>query len=174
MGYPFPWPPYLGDAPVFPPGANLTARTTITNTFTAATKNYNTFQITDNLLKSMLEIAIKHPYLAGINSSILGFGTRTLQDIFLHLYQLYSRISLSSLKANTNKLNTPLPPHLPTALIFRQIEDCQLFATAGGTPFTLAQLVKAAETLVLATGRYPQAYREGLNKPTADKTFNKL
>ena len=119
----------------------------------------------------MLENVIEHPYLAGIHSSILGFGTRTLQDIFLPLYQLYGHIIPESLKTNTNKLNTPLLPHLPITLIFRQIKDCQRFATAGGTPFTPAQLVKAAETLVIATGRYPKAYREWLNKATVDKTF---
>ena len=115
----------------------------------------------------MLENAIEHPYLAGIHSSILGFGARSLQDIFLHLYQSYGRISPSSLKANTDKLNTPIPPHLPIALIFRQIEDSKRFATAGGAPFNPAQLVKAAETLVLPTGRYQQAYREWLNKPNS-------
>ena len=112
----------------------------------------------------MLDNAIEHPYLAGIHSFILGFGARTLQDIFLHLYQSYGRISPVSLKANTDKLNKPIPSHLPIALIFWQIKDCQRFATAGGTPFTPAQLVKAAKTLVLETGSYPQAYRKWLNK----------
>ena len=122
VGAPFPGPPYPGDAPVFPTGTNLTAITTITNSFNALMKNYNTTQTTENLLKIMLENAIEHPYLSGIHSSIIGFGARKLQDIFLHLYQSYGRISPASLKANTDKLNTPIPSHLPIALIFRQIE----------------------------------------------------
>ena len=93
VGAPFPRPPYPGDAPVFPPGANLTAQTAITNSFNALMKNYNTTKATVNLLKNMLENAIEHPYLAGIHSSILGFGARTLQDIFLHLYQSYGHIA---------------------------------------------------------------------------------
>jgi len=172
VGGPFPRPAYPGDAPVFPIGANLVARTNVTNVFNTNSKNYTTCQTTENLLKTMVENAIEHTYLAGIHSTILGFGARSLQDIFLHLYQSYGRISPSSLKSNTEKLSTPLPPHLPIALIFRQIEDCQRFATAGGTAFTPAQLIKAAETLVLSTGRYPQAYREWLNRPDVEKTFN--
>ena len=172
VGSPFPRPPYPGDAPNIQVGETVVQRTNTQNVFNIQTRNYNICQITENLLKTMVENAIEHPYLAGIHSTILGFGTRTLQDIFLHLYQSYGRISPAALKANSDKLNTPLPPHLPMALIFRQIEDCQRFSTAGGTPFTAAQLVKAAETLVLATGRYPQAYREWLNRLEVEKTFN--
>ena len=69
----------------------------------------------------MFENAIEHPYLARIHSSILGFGARTLQDIFLHLYQSYGRISPALLKASTENLNKTIPSHLPIALIFRQI-----------------------------------------------------
>ena len=93
FGAPFPRPPYPGDAPIFPPGANLTARTKITNAFNASMKNYNTTQTTENLLKTMLENTIEHPYLARIHSFILGFGARTVQEIFIHLYQFYGRIS---------------------------------------------------------------------------------
>ena len=58
------------------------------------------------------------------------------------------------------------------AIIFKQIEDCNRFATAGGAPFTLAQILKAAETLILATGRYNISYREWLALPEAQKTYN--
>ena len=117
-GGPFLRPTYPGDQPVFPAGVRVTDRTTIQNRFDLALKNYNTCQTTENLLKTMLENAVEHSYLAGIHSEILSFGSRSLQDIFIHLYQSYGRISPSSLKSNTDKLTNPISAHLPIALVF--------------------------------------------------------
>ena len=124
------------------------------------TLNFLSCQTTESIIKSLLENAIEHSYLAGIHSAILGFGVRSLQDIFLHLYQLYGRLSPAVLQANTTRLTTPIASHLPIALIFRQIEECQVFVIAGETSFTAEQLIKAAETSILATAKYLLAYRE--------------
>lgn len=78
VGSPFLRPPYTGDAPNIQVGETVVQRTNTQNVFNIQTKNYNTCQITENLLKTMVENAIEHPYLAGIHSTILGFGTRTL------------------------------------------------------------------------------------------------
>ena len=172
VGGPFPRPAYPGDQPLFPVGATVVARANIQNVFDAELRNFNTCQTTENVLKTMLENAIEHSYLAGIHSEILGFGARSLQDIILHLYQSYGRISPSSLKANTDTLTRPIASNLPIALIFCQIEDCQRFATAGGAAFTQEQLIKAAETLILNTGKYQLAYREWINLNPVQKTFN--
>ena len=104
----------------------------------------------------------------------MGFGVRSLQDIFLHLYQSYGRIIPAALQVNTTRLTTPIASHLPIALIFRQIEECQRFTIAGGTAFTAEQLIKAAETLILATGKYQLAYREWISLPEIQKTFNEF
>ena len=172
VGGPFPRPPYPGDQPLFPVGATAVARANIQSIFDTALRNFNTCQTTENVLKTMVENAIEHSYLAGIHSEILGFGARSLQNIFLHLYQSYRRISPSSLKANTDTLTRPIASNLPIALIFRQIEECQRFATAGGAAFTQEQLIKAAETLILNTGKYQLAYREWINLNPLQKTFN--
>ena len=75
------------------------------------------------------------------------------QDIFHHLYQSYGRISPGALQVNTTCLATPISSHLPIALVFRQIEECQRFVIAGGTEFTAEQLIKLTETIILATGK---------------------
>ena len=172
VGAPFPRPIYPGDTPTFPAGTTVADRQTLTSAHAANMRSYLTCQTTENILKTMLENAIEHSYLAGIHSATLGFGARTLQDIFLHLYQTYGRISPASLQANTTKLTTPIAAHLPIALIFRQIEDCQRFALAGQTPLTNEQIIRAAESLILATGKYQLAYREWIGLPAPQKTFN--
>ena len=122
VGVPFPRPIYPGDVIVYPAGSTVIQRANLLTTYNLQLKNYNTCQITENLLKTMLENAVDSSYLAGIHSDTLGFGVCTLQDIFLDLYQSYGRISPTSLLLNTNKLTTPIPPHLPIALIFQQIK----------------------------------------------------
>ena len=107
-------------------------------------KNFLTCQTTENILKSLLENAIEHSYLAGINSTIFGFRVRSLQDIFLHLYQSYGRIIQAELQINTTRLTTPIASHLPIALIFRRIEEFQSFAIAGVTAFAAEQLISSA------------------------------
>ena len=43
---------------------------------------------------------------------------------------------------------------------------------AGGAAFTNPQLIKAAETLVLSSGKCQLAYRDWINLPALQKTFN--
>ena len=117
-------------------------RQNIQATYDANIKIFLTCQTTENIIKSLLENAIEHSYLSGIHSSILGFGVRSLQYIFLHLYKSYRRISPAALQVNTTRPTTPIASHLPIALICRQIEECQRFAIAGDTAFTAEQLIK--------------------------------
>ena len=77
--------------------------------------------------------------------------------MFLHLYQSYVRIISAALQVNTTRLTTPIASYLPIALIFRQIEEFQRFTIASGTTFKSEELIKEAETLILATGKYQLA-----------------
>ena len=172
VGTPFPRPIYPVDSPIFPANSTTVQRATITNRYIIIMNNYNTYEATDNILKTMVENAIYHLFFEVIHSEILGFGNRTLQDIFLHLYQAYGRISPAALKNNTEKLTNPIAPDLLIALIFRKIEDCQSFVTARRAAFIQDQLIKAAETLVLQTGKYQLSYREWINLDPVEKTYN--
>ena len=170
-GGPFPRPGWPGRLPVFPDGTSAENRANQENAYNEVLKNYLLCERTETILKTMVENTIEEEYLSGIHSETLGFGNRSLRDIFAHLYRAYGRISPMHLQANTARLSTPVPSHLPIVIIFKQIEDFQHFVTAGGTLFAPAQLLNAAETLILATGKYQLAYREWVGLPAAQKTF---
>ena len=121
VGAPFPQPSYPVNAAHFPVGATLVQRRNIQAAYDSNIKNFLTCQTTENIIKLLLENAIKNSYLAGIHSAILGFGVRSLQDIFIQLYQSYGCINPSALHVNTTCLTTPIASHPPIALIFRQI-----------------------------------------------------
>ena len=174
VGAPFLRLTYPGDTANFPVGSTLMQLQNIQAAYDANIKLFLTCQTIENTLKSLLGNEIEHSYLAGIHYAILGFGVRSLQDIFIHLYQSYRRIIPEALQVNTTRFTTPIASHLPIALIFRQIEEWQRLAIAGGTAFTAEQLIKSAETLILATGKYKLAYREWISLPDIQNTFNEF
>ena len=123
VGPPFPWPPCPGNAAHFLVGTTLVQCQNIQAAYDANIKILLTCQTTENILKSLLENAIEHSYLAGNHSAILGFGVISLQDIFLHLYKSYGLITPEALQVNTTRLTTLIASHLPIALLLRQIEE---------------------------------------------------
>eukprot|EP00957_Ditylum_brightwellii_P072201 5488670-Ditylum_brightwellii.AAC.1 len=59
----------------------------------------------------------------------------------------------------------PVTAHQSIVLLFKQIEDCQKFASAANVPFTNDQLVTYAERLILGTEQYSSVYRSWLALP---------
>ena len=84
---------YPGNAPTYPQGSTVAQRQIILTQYNNDMRNFHICTRTEKLLKVMLENAIERTYLAGIYTATQGFGNRTLQDIFMHLYQTYGRIT---------------------------------------------------------------------------------
>ena len=123
---PFPRPPYPGDAAHFPVGETIMQHQNILAAYDANIKNFLTCQTTENTLKLLLDNAIEHSYLAGLHSAVLGFEVRSLQDIFLHLYQSYRCIIPASLQVNKTHLTTPVSSHPPIALILDKLKNAKV------------------------------------------------
>ena len=172
IGTPFTIAPYPGDMPVYPDDASEDEKKNIKNYYNLNLRLHTTTNRMESVFQSMMENAINNTYLAGIHTAKHGFGTMKCVDIVAWLYATYGRITPQQLEENTKRLTTPVANDQPIAVIFQQIEDCQKLAAAGGTPFTAAQIIKAAETLVLHTGKYTQSYREWLTLEAAQKTYN--
>eukprot|EP00957_Ditylum_brightwellii_P087772 6683705-Ditylum_brightwellii.AAC.1 len=64
--------------------------------------------------------------------------------------------------------------HKPIALLFKQIEDGQMFANAANVPFTNDQLVTYAECLILGTGQDSNVYRSWLVLPVTSRMYQNL
>lgn len=163
-----------GNHPVYPAFPTQQQRDDIKNRFDTATKNYVTCQRTETICLTMLQNAIDEIYLGEIFTRTHGFGGRNLIDILQHLYRVYGEISADDITQNQTKLTNPVNPALPVIHIFKQIEDCSKFANAAGVAFTPAQLLKAAEQLVIHTGKYQQCYREFLQLPEIQRTYTEL
>jgi hypothetical protein len=164
-------PAYPGDSPHYALGADPQQREATLLLWHNSTRVYQTCQRIEKILLSMLENAIDATFLTGIHDPAHGFGARSIIDVFQYLFATYGQIGPDELLANQQKLTNPVDPNQPIAILFRQIEDCQKFAAAGNVAITPAQVLKAAETLILQTGKYTSAYREWIGLDPAAKTY---
>jgi hypothetical protein len=165
-------PIYPGEAPSYPIGASDQERADLLLAWQQHTKAYLTCQRVEQILLSMLENAVEDTYLTGIHDPAHGFGARSIIDVYQYLFRTYGQIGPDEILANQQKLTRPVDPQLPMAILFKQIEDCQKFAAAGQVAITPQQVLKAAETLILQTGKYVSAYREWIALDPVHKTYN--
>jgi hypothetical protein len=165
-------PIYPGEAPAYPIGATDQQRDDLLLAWQQHTKTYLTCQRVEQILLSMLENAVEDTYLTGIHDPAHGFGARSIIDVFQYLFRTYGQIGPDEILANQQKLTQPVDPHQPMAILFKQIEDCQKFAAAGQVAITPQQVLKAAETLILQTGKYVSAYREWIALDPVHKTYH--
>jgi hypothetical protein len=164
-------PLYPGDSPLYAIGADPQQREATLLLWQNNSRIYITCQRIEKLLLSMLENAIDSTFLTGIHDPAHGFGARSIIDVFQYLFATYGQIGPDEILANQQKLTQPIDPNQPIAMLFRQIENCQKFAAAGNVAITPAQVLKAAETLILQTGKYTSAYREWISLDPAAKTY---
>jgi hypothetical protein len=102
----------------------------------------------------------------------MALGARNSIDVFQYLFATYGSIGPDKILRNHQKMTTPVDANQPIAILFKQIEDCQKFAAAGQVAITPAQVLLAAETLILQTGKYTLVYREWIALDPNAKTYN--
>jgi hypothetical protein len=157
--------------PTYPPTADANQREATLYAWQTQTNRYLTCQRIETILLSMLENTIKATYLTGIHNSAHGFGARSLIHVFQYLFATYESIGPEEILRNHQTMTTPVDANQPIAILFKQIEDCQKFAAAGQVAITPAQVLKAAKTLILQTGKYTSAYREWIALAPNAKTY---
>eukprot|EP00957_Ditylum_brightwellii_P171033 13019844-Ditylum_brightwellii.AAC.1 len=112
-------------------------------------------------------------WLSQIHSREHGFGNRSVLDVFQHLYATYGDVGPDELTKIQEQMLTPIAPHHPIVLLFKQLEDGQKFAASATVPFTNDQLIMYIEKIILGTGQYNNTYRTWMATPKP-KTYQML
>eukprot|EP00957_Ditylum_brightwellii_P142647 10868486-Ditylum_brightwellii.AAC.1 len=86
----------------------------------------------DLVLKNDMETCMDTMWLVGIHSDTHGFGARACMDTVQCLFQMYGRILPDQITLNIQRLNAPVDPTQPIAMVWKQIEAAQKFATSAG------------------------------------------
>jgi hypothetical protein len=87
------------------------------------------------------------------------------------LLNTYGNITPTELAQNDIKFRTAYEPAQPIEALFSQLEDAMDYADAGGNPYTAAQVVTNAYSIMFSTGLFPEACREWRRQPPAYTTW---
>jgi hypothetical protein len=125
----------------------------------------------DQAIKNLIIEAFDDAYLDALSDEVVGYASCTSLDILTHLLTHYALILPTELTQNYERLNTLYDPNQPIKMLFRQIQDAQAFAVAGGQPYGAAMIINVAYTLVFNTVLYPDACHAWRSRALAAKTW---
>jgi hypothetical protein len=164
-------------APVNPgPTPNLTGATVAQTTVRIrnhkeALRLWREYQNVDAALKQQIINAVEKLYIRTLQHRHTGFANVNTRQIISHLLQTYGNITPTDIGANDRKFRTAYDPAQPIEQLFSQIEDAMDFADAGRSPYTAAQVVTNAYSLIFNTGLFNESCREWRRRPEAEKTW---
>jgi hypothetical protein len=136
----------------------------------AETNLFKEYMATDKALKQQVIAAVDTTYLKTLRNRVTGFATATTLELPTNLYTAYGRLTPADLQGNDTRLRQPYDPNQPIEALFDQIEEAVSLAAAAQAPYTAAQIVSVAYTLVFTTGMFPEACHEWRRNP-ADHTW---
>eukprot|EP00957_Ditylum_brightwellii_P152812 11632121-Ditylum_brightwellii.AAC.1 len=72
-------------------------------------------------------------------------------QLLKHLYRNYGRVTPMMLTVADTQLQQPFNPSLPIEDFFKQFDEVQDLCTAGGSPYSDAQLINVAYDAIFRT-----------------------
>ena len=164
-------PTYPGATPVIPARTPDARTNAIISQHKEDLREWREYTNVQKALVKQLTSAIDRVYLAEIRNPHTGYNNTTLRQILAHLFTNYGSISPQDLLDNENRMKTPWNPSTPFETLLQQVDDAQEYADAGGQPFTAAQLLTTALSLVFNTGLFFDDCKTWNRKDPADKTW---
>jgi hypothetical protein len=169
-----PWAAPVNPGPV-PPAllANATAAQIANNRdrYTDRLRVYRICNNVQNALKQQLLGAIDDMYVRTLRNTHTGYAGVSVLQILDHLYRTYGRLTPMAMTDNDKSFRAAYNPAEPFEMLIQQIEEAQIFASAGGQAYSPAQIVSNAYTIIFNTGMFIEACREWRRRPEPEKTW---
>jgi hypothetical protein len=160
-----------GVAPKHPIAATAAQITEANQQFDASRTEFQTFTVTQGLLKRQVLAAVHSMYIDELNDEMIGFASVTCLEILQHLRLHYGMITPDQLESNLHQLDRQWQPPAPLEAFFQQIKKCQRFAEDGNEPITNKTAARATLKNVEATGLFANACRDWRKKSEPDQTL---
>jgi hypothetical protein len=110
-------------------------------------------------------------YLRTLQHRHTGFSNVTTRQLIEHLLRTYGNITPTDIAANDKKFRSAYDAVQPVEHLFSQIEDTMDYADAGQSPYTAAQVLTNAYSLIFKTGMFSESCREWRRRPAAEQTW---
>jgi hypothetical protein len=133
---------------------------------------FNRYKNVEAALKRFLIHSVDDIFIHALHQQHIGYANRTTRELLEHMFLSYGRVHPDDLVANTKRMQAPWDPNTPFEQLAKQIDDCADFADAANEPYSPAQILTQAYSLVFATGLYERQLEEWDNKPLVDKTWD--
>jgi methylthioribose-1-phosphate isomerase len=124
----------------------------------------------EKALKKQVTAAIEEPYLQAARVGT-GLNNVPIYTILEHLFTNYGRLTKKELTDNDAKFRKEWNPDESFELIITQVDDCAEMADTAGNPYTPAQVLNNAYTLVQQTGMFTTDLKEWKRLPDANRTW---
>ena len=122
-------------------------------------------------LKRQLISAVEPIYLRALKAQHIGYGNRTLAELFNHLMTSYGIITPTELETNMMQLKEQWDPNQPFEMLIDQVERAVDYADAGGDPLSTATILNTAYNHMFKTGIYFLECKDWNAKTTPEKTW---
>jgi hypothetical protein len=168
--------PFVTPPPTLPvaqnvPAAPIAALRIALRAHSEAYRAWNEYQTLDQVLKHQVAAAIEPLYLRDQEDLNVGFAHITIRDMLDTLFLNYGQLTSLELQENNTRINQPWNGNTNFTALIHQIETCRELAEAGGNPFTDAQILTTAHSLVYNTGLFYEECARWDRKQAIDKTW---
>jgi hypothetical protein len=113
-------------------------------------------------------------YLRTLQNRHTGFAAVTTCQLINHLLTTYGNLTPTDLANNDIQFCQAYDLSQPIESLYAQIEDAMDLVAAALAPYTAAQVIANAYSMVFTTGMFPEACREWRKRPINQKTLGQF
>lgn len=170
--HPFVRPANPGLGPQFPAAATQHQIAQINREYANNKYEYVLVNTVEKALRKQITDSIDDIYLSSMRNRLTGYANVPVRTMLTTLFTNYAKIDDLAMDTVENNIKKQWDPSTPIETLFNQIQTNCDIADMAEQPFTDAQKLSFAYTLVYKTGMYFDACKEWNAKPAADKTWD--
>lgn len=169
---PFDRPVNPGIGPDFPAGATQHQIAQINRQYSNDKIEYNLVNTVEKALRKQITDSIDDLYLSSMHNRLTGYANVPVVTMLTNLFNNYAQIDNLAMDDIENNIRKQWDPSTPIESMYKQIQTNCDIAELANQPYSNAQKLSFAYTLVFKTGMYFDACKEWDAKPAADKTWD--
>ena len=158
--------------PAYPPQASATVMEETRERHKETIRCFRLYHNVNKALMTQLLQAVDNVYIRALKNQHTGFSQCHIRDVLHYLFTHYGKVTPQALMENDTTFRQDWDPTTPFELLIDQIESAQEFALDGFQPYTTAQILTNAYTLVHKTGAFNDDCKKWQQKPDHEKTWD--